>query len=1363
MRLCRLTLAGFKSFADRTTIDFDAPIVGVVGPNGCGKSNVVDAIKWVLGDQSPKSLRGSAMLDVIFNGSAGRKPSGMASVTLTFTNPVLAEGDHDHSLGLPRLEDADAPDATEAPQPSTDRQIQAAVALPPRRALAIDAEEVDVTRRLYRDGVSEYLLNGRKVRLRDIKELFMDTGVGLDAYSVIEQGKVARMLESNPAERRQLFEEAAGVSRFRARRKEALRKLERADQSLALSRQRLEDAERRLRSVKMQAARARSYQEHAERLGELRLSLSLADWHEHHARLEAQQSALAHAQAAFEEASQGLAESESAAEAAREERQAQDAKRHDLERQALGRQSDRDRAEQQAEHARASAAETQAQARRDADRVDELESRQQSLDEAAERRRHAVAQIEAAEAQARAAMEQAVAQQQLRNREASELRKTCDGLRDAASDALRRAATARGQAESLEQRAANLAESLDKLARRQAELDDARTQAQADLQGARQEVAQAEADVAAAQTDIDACAQEQSRHGARAAALSQALAPKRERRGAVASRAKLLDEMDQRLEGVNDAVRHALASAGVDAHGNTVSQEHENDEDDKNALRLPFVRGLLADWVEASAEDAKLVEAALGDRLHAVVVDRVSDLSRPESLAWVEGFKGRVSLVAAEASRPIEPTETPSPCANLPRLSQRVRCPQWLRPLVDRLLGGVWVTPDIDAALLVSAGSPAGCRFVTRSGVSVESTGWVGAGPVGGASGGLLSRRVERTGLLEELEQLDASIARDQQELEACGDAVADAERRAAAAQQRLLEATRGRADSAQRAKSAEGRLSAAEREAPLLETESAQVRSRIDDAKQSRAASLESSQEFENQASVSEAEREKLTAQMQGAARLAESAAEAAAQARVEAGQRAEQASSARRELLRLESEQAEAEAQLERSRSELAAAHEKVQRFEQAEAQANASAASIQTELDALRTQAELAGRTADQARQAAEQAEQRYAEIRQASDQAERQARDAEAKLRETQLRLESLAERAADQLQIDLAVVHAERLADHEAAQVQRDEEVENETTDVADPFAIDRKAVKALVQELQGKIARLGSVNLAAIDEEAEVGQKHVELAEQVADIEDAQARLRTLIDKIDVESRRRLDATFAEVRENFAGVGGTFRRLFGGGKAELTLVQPEEGQADVLDAGIEVMAKPPGKEPRALSQLSGGEKTMTAIALLLAIFQSRPSPYAILDEVDAALDEANVERFTRIIQSFLDRSHFIVITHHKRTMQACDRLYGVTMQERGVSKRVSVRFDQVGADGHIDASAGTQAPAKATAQSPSTEASDEDGDSIRSDPASAAADRDAPSDAPTARQARPDGTPKPVITVNTPASPAYAGAHSEAA
>ena len=289
------------------------------------------------------------------------------------------------------------------------------------------------------------------------------------------------------------------------------------------------------------------------------------------------------------------------------------------------------------------------------------------------------------------------------------------------------------------------------------------------------------------------------------------------------------------------------------------------------------------------------------------------------------------------------------------------------------------------------------------------------------------------------------------------------------------------------------------------------------------------------------------------------------------------------------------------------------------------------------------------------------------------------------REHEVKADAVKERTHEQLDINLVERYQQVLG--AGSQVLGDDteipEPNTQHPTPTNPFEIDWQATANTIEELKGKIARLGNVNLGAIEEENQLEDKQDELADQVKDIEEAERQLRQLIEQINNDSRTRFEKTFHEVRENFAGSQGLFRKLFGGGKADVFLQPDEDGNIDVLESGIEITAKPPGKEPRALSQLSGGEKTMTAIALLMAIFKSRPSPYAILDEVDAALDEANVERFVSIIHSFLDVSHFIVITHHKRTMQGCDALYGITMQERGVSKRVRVQFDQISAGGDV--------------------------------------------------------------------------------
>jgi chromosome segregation protein len=302
------------------------------------------------------------------------------------------------------------------------------------------------------------------------------------------------------------------------------------------------------------------------------------------------------------------------------------------------------------------------------------------------------------------------------------------------------------------------------------------------------------------------------------------------------------------------------------------------------------------------------------------------------------------------------------------------------------------------------------------------------------------------------------------------------------------------------------------------------------------------------------------------------------------------------------------------------------------------------------------------------------------------------------RELEIKRESLEESVIEELGFDLGALHDAHPArplvaiepDGEPEVQGATEDAEGDSATVAEP-PFDRDAAIREADDLRKQIKALGNVNLEAMDELGELETRNEELAGQLADIDDARTRLADLVERLDVASRARFEETFKTVRENFAGPQGMFRRLFGGGSADIFLLPGEDGTIDWLESGIEIRAKPPGKEPRVINQLSGGEKTMTAVALLMAIFQSKPSPFCILDEVDAALDEANVERFCNVVRQFLDQSHFIVITHHKRTMQACDRLFGVTMPERGVSRRVTVKFDEVGADGRLNEAAARRA------------------------------------------------------------------------
>ncbi|MEX2387225.1 MAG: chromosome segregation protein SMC [Phycisphaeraceae bacterium] len=1264
MRLAKLTLAGFKSFADKTEIRFDAPLVGIVGPNGCGKSNVVDAIKWVLGEQSAKSLRGGAMMDVIFNGSSTRKPSGMASVTLHFDNPVVedrgAAGLGDQGSG------SESPDPASPAEPRTSNPE-------PHRLLPIDLDQVAVTRQLYRDGTSEYLINGKRARLRDIKELFMDTGVGTDAYSVIEQGRVDVLLQANADERRSIFEEAAGISRFKARKKEAIRKLDRTEQNLALVRQRLEDNERRLRSVKMQAARARSYQEYTARLRELQLQYSLAEYHKLQTQLTGLTDDLEQAEADRARAARLLAEHEQALNDAEVERQAIQNRQKQLDHDRLQQQSAKEKAQQREQFARTSLAEVRQHIERDTHRLEELAQRREQLTKELAEQQQDVARLTQQQQGSAAKLDEAQQRYRELQHDLNEKRSSLEDDKNGITDLMRRTAQLHNQINSLDAFEKNLVATRQKLDQRAESIAEqldqyltSRDEAQAKLAEAEklleQEKAQLEKQNALGQ-QFDAQQRE----------LAQRLAEAKEKRSALDSRRNLLQEMQDKQEGVSDPVKAVLArSEGEDT--------------------FRFVRGLFAELLETDVEYASLIETALGDYQQALVVDRLADVcSNDAGRAAIDSLAGRVTFLAID--QPPLPSLAAHGLASdtLPArrpLIDLVRYPDWLGPVVWRTLGRTLWTSDLESAMLLRSTLPAGYRFVTEAGELLDADGRVYAGPLNQASGGLISRRSELTALQSQIAELDDAIARDQQQLSELSDHAAHVAKVANDLRQSIYETNSVRVELNSRLENLASQIASLEKEQPVIASETEQIHKQLRDTNAQRDTHRDEAEKLEQDSAARQERVKAVEAQINELAGEVEQAREAVTAVRVEASKLSEQLSSAQRQVRHAEIASADVQRQHKVIEDQLAGAHSRIDELQKAEAEAKQQAEAADAELQELVTHCELIQRKLDQVNESMrgfrEQAKQQRGE----AEQVEARLHKLQVRQRELEVKIDAVRERAHQQLDLDVTDAYQQALASQQSAEPTSvggsDDDADfNADAQPADPFDIDWSAVETEMTELRQKITRLGSVNVDAIQEQDELEGKHDELADQVQDIEDARQQLENLIRQINDDSRKRFETTFNEIRENFAGPQGLFRKLFGGGKADLFLKPDEAGNVDVLESGIEIMAKPPGKEPCAISQLSGGEKTMTAVAMLMAIFKTRPSPYAILDEVDAALDEANVERYTQVVKSFLDHSHFIVITHHKRTMQACDMLYGVTMQERGVSKRVAVRLDQVGSDGQI--------------------------------------------------------------------------------
>jgi chromosome segregation protein len=1268
--LKRLELLGFKSFAEKTRFDFPPGVTAIVGPNGSGKSNVVDAVRWVLGEQSAKSLRGGEMTDVIFNGSSTRKSLGLAEVSLTFDNRPRQTED-----GGQRTEDSEnkeaPPDETAGASSSSPSSVLRPLSSASpvtflgnhRGPLNIDADEVVITRRVYRDGQGEYLINNRPCRLKDIKDLFLGSGAGSNAYSIIEQGRVDALLQASTKDRRVIFEEAAGISRFKARKTEALRRLDRVEQNLQRLRDILAEVDKQLRSVRLQASKAQRFQEYSARLKELRVGLGVREFRELTGRWDAERGRR-------DELRAGLSEATERAAAWEEEARRREAAVAGLEsalRDGESRLADArqriaaDQATAGHERARGEGLEADlARARRQQAELARFLGQLGEAAAAAERELAGVAaqeegqrqRVEELTEQARAATEQLA---QLRQQVLADQAEQMDRLGQevqAKNDAI----FARNLLEKLygerERKRARSAQASEHLATIDLELD-ALTRAESELQGR----------LADARQEQHAHTAERDELRRRAEEAQQVLADRRARHTGLISRIEVLEGLERSREGLNAGVREVCSLL-----------DGLNALDSAGTANSPWrtVRGLVADLLTVPHEVAPLIDLALGEAAQCFLVRDAGALDRA-----LEGrsFAGRVGFL------PFTPTDSgdwspgePPPLAQ--RADRLVRCesPE-LAGLPGRLLGRTLIVSDLAIARRIAAQSP-GWRFVTRRGELLESDGTL---TVGGAhaEAGLLSRKSE----LRELR------------------------REAAAAQEAIDEAERGWLALRAAADDLEGPLRALGQEIALLSDRAGDLRLRIGQHRHRHAALNEEVALNRNELDGLEQDIARLegdwarantrAGEAEGAVRTLQERMDAGAEAirecelrrtrldqehtaaQVSLAQLAERLAGLRRRFEQSAQELAQRRQEAEGVAAQVAAAERRLAASGQALLDATARLAVHYLDKESAERQLRDQSAKRDEERARRQELQDRLQQVRSAWQSRQEEAHALDLCVRDLEHHRTALADRIREDYGIELAEIVPED-SPQRAQRTQREDNQE-ESNDPSSPSSSELSAPSAVnlfdpaaaeqeIAELRTKLSKLGSVNLESLQELTETETRASALQAQFDDLTSAQKSLQEIIGSINQDSRRLFTETFAAIRAHFQEL---FRKLFGGGMADVVL----EDESDVLECGIEINARPPGKELRSISLMSGGEKTLTAVALLLAIFRSKPSPFCLLDEVDAALDEANTARLAAVLREFMERSQFIVVTHHKRTMASADVLYGVTMQESGVSRQVAVRFE----------------------------------------------------------------------------------------
>lgn len=1228
MHLTSLEIIGFKSFAAKTVLEFDRGVTAVVGPNGCGKSNILDSIRWVLGEQSAKALRGGEMADVIFSGTDTRQAHNMAEVSLTFAEC--------------------------------------------EKELGVEWNELRITRRVFRDGKSEYLINGSQCRLKDIHELFMDTGIGRSAYSIMEQGKLDQILSSRPDDRRAIFEEAAGITKFKSQKKEALRKLDYTDSNLLRVTDIIKEVKRQIGSLQRQAGKARRYQN---LIGDLRI----LDTHFSHHNYQILESSIKQLSISIDQGAAGrlsyeqeILEKEQQTGAIRSQLLVLDTQM-DQSRDAM--QTLRNRifsGESRIETHRERQAEFQtmivrATADRDAfhARISEQESEMQRTDAQLV---ELLDLLRAEENSLRTGAERLAEAQQKRvgaERRTDALAKQLHTLENRLSDLRGKVSVATGRRDAAQQRLEQLRAQQETMEQGLAGLNVRAETTKAAFALAGENLVSAKQELESAQTSHDTA--QRARQGADTEwnAMGKQLAERDSRR-------ELLCQLEREGEGLGEGTQAILR--GLDR------------PDFFNAGIL----GTVASLVDVPTEDIPAIEAALGAASRSVIF-KDADIAEAALKALKAAAEGRAAVLTSDWLQR-EPENLQLPEGTLGWAISFINASEPVSAIVKGLLKGVVIVENLETAFRLKREYPT-LAFATRAGEFISREGVAHGGADGEVSASALLRRSQ----IATLEREVAGLRAEESRLAAARDtAIASLDQ----ATERLKEA---REEVNQR----QAALSSAQGDELLARREFNDARNRRD------ALILETSQldgqrqQLHNQIVEGEQQLQLVTSEFSTARdersasqleittlRDAETEASTAlSEIRLRVATERQRQQSLSQQRIPMEARLREFAQGITAREGDIAMHEEKIKALiEESEALVISVSgwkdelAKVEQEITVISTQRTNLQQNIEVQEIALRAARKNLLEIQ------DRRSRE-EVRLTELRLRAESICEHITRRYQMELSDFQPDRYAllkvvttqkenktlkssteeqvsdrsENELSRVEAPSDMAKEIFSGPTPPEIPWEKIEGYVAELTERVDAMGPVNIEAIQEYEELEERYTFLEQQNTDLINGKKELLDTISRINKTTKQLFSETFERVRVNFQEM---FKELFGGGKSNLLLVD----ENDPLESGIEIIARPPGKQLQSISLLSGGERTMTAVALLFAIYMVKPSPFCVLDEMDAPLDESNIGRFIKLLDRFVGQSQFFVITHNKRTMSRADTLYGVTMEEQGVTKLISVKF-----------------------------------------------------------------------------------------
>ena len=1198
MHLNSIKISGFKSFAEDVELILEPGITTIVGPNGCGKSNVSDAIRWVLGEQSARALRCTNMRDLLFNGGANFSPSQKASVALSFTN--ISEN------------------------------------------LSIGSPEVEVCRQLTRDGESSYLINQTPCRLRDISELFMDTGVGVDAYSVMEQSKIDLILNVRPEERRFLFDEVAGITKYKHRKKTALQKLKDTEQNLVRINDIIQELQRETESLEAQAEQAEHYQSLKDQLQQLELGLAYRDYEKLATDYRETQNNLDAILNEVSEANQLLQEAEERIENATVRRSELDAAITTAQEEIREIEGQIEKIERQIVIHKENQLNIQQQRQRAQQTLESLNAQQVNLQT---RQRERTQEQKKLEASIKIEDSRLTGRQQHLQELTSRIGKTKESIQEA-QNVLQETSTELSQREnkrlSIEHKVTSTQSSLD-------QLQESADALKADLKSAtddREEIQRAATQLDAELLQIDTEKKQveitlnESQDALRK--IESEIRGLEDNLGGSLSRYKSLEQLQSAYEGYYVGVRAIMQA-----------KTHYPDQ-------FSGICGVVAELIHTDAEFEVAIEIALGSAIQNVVTETAEDAKA--GVSFLKKHRaGRVKFLPLDTLR--RRTFSDNVLLDKPGVigiaEELVDYDYGYETVVQQLLGNTLIIENLDDAIALTRQFRPNARLVTLDGELLDTSGAITGGHTNQQKSGLLSRASELDVLQTKIGELQQIVNQKDEKRKAYAATIAEAQQTRQKLTGQLQDKQIEKASITKDIEQADQNITRLKTRLAEVETENRQLQETVDLSREDQQTLDAEIAELTKKRTQTEGRIQRVSEQIESETRKREEVVEGCQEMEIFlAGQR-QKLESLTTELENFDEQQLQIEQNIkeqqaiidsdEQTKHDIAVQIEKAQReflrIGGDHAEAEAKCEELTEERETLLEEIETLQRE--------------MRDTRRQSEKQNRKRHQLEVKTTQFEMQLKSISTRIFDKYQVSI---------DEIPKPIVQTEDSEN-VVESSVPAILELNEIDLMdnIEKLKAEISAMGAVNLKAIEAHKEHKKRLDFQVAQRDDIHQSIQSMHQAIQKINETSRDVFLKSFEQVKINFQEV---FTQLFGGGETELRLTD----ESNILESGVDIIARPPGKRPQSITQLSGGERSLVAIGLLFAVFKIKPSPFCVLDEVDAALDEANVLRFTNLIRAYSDNTQFVIITHNKRTMEIADVMYGVTMEQAGMSKIVSAKF-----------------------------------------------------------------------------------------